>query len=242
MWVQRVGLGVALTCAMTSDALAGARPYAFTQGVDSLPENDVELESWFTADTPRAGGSGWDWWLGPVVGITDQLEVGLFAIAQQLAPTADMAPPPFVLNSLRLQVTYLLAPKAEWPVDVRMRAELRQPIVAGEVYATWLSAIVAKDFAKLNVTANVGSYLEFDGGPGKYFQYGLGASYELLRGLRGGGELFGDGEYSDASHDHFIGPSVAFGRGRLWFAGTLGFGLDQASSKRRGRLVVGVAF
>src|SRR5258705_12631401 len=102
---------LALVCA-TSSAVAGPRPYAFTKGVDTLPTAGIELESWFGADNPRTmPGPNWEWWLGPVAGITDELEAGLFAIFAQPAPVGDVSSP-LVLDSLRLQASYLLAPKA----------------------------------------------------------------------------------------------------------------------------------
>src|SRR5947208_13897088 len=64
-------------------AAAGPRPYAFSQGVDSLPDGTVELESWLSAEKPRSGFAGWDWSLGPVAGLTDGVEAGLFAIFEQ---------------------------------------------------------------------------------------------------------------------------------------------------------------
>ena len=224
-------------------AHAGARPYAFTQGADALPPDEIELESWFSAQTFRGDeGTDWDWWLGPVVGVTDRLEVGLFAIFAQ--PAGE----PLELFELRLQATVSFVDKGTWPVDVRVRAEYGLPV--GRLSHTlWLLAIGSRDLGAVNLTANLGVWLAFDlprGGGERadtwFFDYALGASVEALRGLRVGGELFGDVTFSDPGAGHFAGPAAGYGRGRFWLSGAYGFGLNDASASRYGRLVLGIAF
>jgi len=112
-------------------AMAGPRPYAFSQGVDSLPDGTVELESWFSAEKPRSGFAGWDWWLGPVAGLTDRIEAGLFAILEQPPVSGPGATSTVALSSLRFHASWLLADKATWPVDVRLRAEYGQRVAPG---------------------------------------------------------------------------------------------------------------
>jgi hypothetical protein len=228
------------------EAHAGPRPYAFTQGIDTLPPDELELESWFGATAARAGGTSWEWWLGPVVGLTDHLEAGLFAIFAQGAAAHDA----IVLSSLRLQLSYALADKGAWPIDVRVRGELGQPVAADEGYSLWLLAIVARDVGPVNITLNAGTWVRFDeleeGASARetvgYFVYGLAASLAVAGGLRLGGELFGEGQLGGTEHEHCVGPSAAFGRGRFWLSGSLGLGIDDESPSRRGRLVLGLAF
>lgn len=224
-------------------AHAGARPYAFTQGADALPTNEIELESWFGGLTFRGdAGTDWDWWLGPVAGITDRLEVGLFAIFEQ-PPGA-----PLELFELRLQTTVSFVDKGTWPVDVRLRAEYGLPVGAAS-HTLWFLAIGSRDFGPVNVTANLGTWVAFDlpraGGDRSttgFYDYSLGVSVEALRGLRLGGEIFGDATYADPDRGHFAGPAGGYGRGRFWLSGALGFGLNDASPARYGRLVLGIAF
>ena len=228
---------------MAGAAQAGGRPYAFTQGVDTLPADSLELESWFGAETaPAGGGTTWEWWLGPVVGLTDRLECGLFAVFEQ-PPAGAIA-----LDELRLQVSYSLADKGTWPVDVRVRAEYGQPTTTNGPHTVWLLAIASRDFGIVNLTANAGIWVAADLHLGAttdnwwFGDYALGVSLAVVRGLRVGGEIFGDFHFATTNHDHFAGPAVAYGQGRFWLSGAVGFGLTQQSDDRYGRLVLGLAF
>jgi hypothetical protein len=217
-------------------ARAGPRPYAFTQGVDSLPETQLELETWYGAQRPRGGTAAWDWWLGPVVGITDRLEGGLFGIFDQ----GGSGSPALVLSSLRLQVSGLLADKGAWPVDVKVRGEVGIPAASGAA-TLWLSAVASRDLGRLNLTLDVGGWGEMERKPELYLTTALGTSYELVGGLRAGAEVFGDVDLRESEARYFAGPALAFGRGRLWISSAVGFGLAGERASRRGRIVVGIA-
>ena len=217
-------------------AAAGPRPYAFSQGVDSLPDGTVELESWFSAEKPRSGFTGWDWWLGPVAGLTDRIEAGLFAIFEQ-PPVAPGATSSVALSSLRAHASWLLADKGAWPIDVRLRAEYGQRVAAGTPNTGWFTAILSRDLGRVNLTANLGGYLEMaDDETVPYFVGSFGGTVELPAGFRLGGEIFSEKELKTGGENElWAGPSLAYGRGRFWLAATFGFGLTDDASQRRGR-------
>jgi hypothetical protein len=223
-------------------ASAGPRPYAFTQGVDSLPDGTVELESWFSAEKPRSGAAGWDWWLGPVAGLTDRIEAGLFAIFEQPAVSAPGATSSVALSSLRVHASWLLADKSTWPVDVRLRAEYGQPVASGTPNTGWFTAILSRDFGRLNLTVNLGGYLEMaDTQTVPYFTGSFASTVELPAGFRVGGEIFSEKELkSGGESEVWAGPSLAYGRGRFWLAATLGLGLTDETSHHRGRVLFGI--
>ena len=246
-----VGLAI---MAAASVAHAGARPYAFTQGTDALSTNEIELENWFTALNPTGRGANdvaWNWWLGPVAGITDHLEVGLFAIFDESAlMTSGMS-----MDSLRLQATFMPFDKGEMPIDVRIRGELGVPMHYednGGVYSGWLTLIASRQIGKLDITANAGmwvargKYTEMGGAADTdnvgYYDYGLGASYAVTNQLRAGGEAFGDAKLSSALTGHWAGPSLAYGIGRFWLSASYLFAVDHATEVKMnqlGRLVLG---
>lgn len=267
-----------LTCAATMMTLAyapfanaGGRPYAFTQGVDSLPETGLELENWLTEEKLAARTEpSWEWWFGPVTGITDQLEAGLFVIlvepAQASPDTATPGPtdePGLGLAQLRLQVSYLLADRGAWPIDVRMRGEVGAPLARNsggpaaealdkEKTSIWYLVMASRDFGILNLTLNAGAWLEFEPETKRsgekeieiepYVKGALGASVEALKGFRFGGELFGESVESFKGMSLLAGPALAFGHARYWLSAAVGFGLTDDSATHRGRLVVGVSF
>jgi hypothetical protein len=232
------GLAALLPC---RPAAAGPRPYAFSQGVDSLPDGTVELESWFSAEKPRSGFTGWDWWLGPVAGLTDRIEAGLFAIFEQ-PPVAPGATSSVALSSLRAHASWLLADKGAWPIDVRLRAEYGQRVAAGTPNTGWFTAILSRDLGRVNLTANLGGYLEMaDDETVPYFVGSFAGTVELPAGFRIGGEIFSEKELKTGGENElWAGPSLAYGRGRFWLAATFGFGLTDDASQRRGRILFGI--
>lgn len=231
-------LAVASMSALPGPAGAAERPYAFVQGASTLPESALELESWFGEEKPRRGPAGWDWWLGPVLGVTDRLEAGLFAILGQ-AGAPQGAPEAMALESLRLQLSWALADPGAWPVDVRLRLEASQP-VGPEHAAFWLWAIASRDLGRLNATVNLAGWLELEDPVGRYLDWLAGASYQVARGVRLGAELHGSAELGEESKV-FAGPALALGRGRVWVSSTMGFGLGAHGPNHHGRIVIGLA-
>src|SRR5262249_52019259 len=160
----------------------------------------------------------WDWWLGPVAGITDRLEVGLFAIFEQ--PPGEA----LELFELRLQATASFADKGVWPVDLRVRVEVGLPVGAAS-HTLWLLAIGGPDLGPLSLPANLGGWRAFDlprGGGTRwttfFYDSSLGVSVEARRGLRLGGEIFGDAMFANPDVGHFAGPAGGYGRGRFWLS------------------------
>src|SRR5687768_8907453 len=99
-----------------STARAGARPYGYLSGTSSLHEGGLEIENWLGHERGSGMESArWDWWTGPVAGITDRWESGLFLIGTQAAEQGSG----LQLREIRWQVDYLLADRGAWPIDVR---------------------------------------------------------------------------------------------------------------------------
>lgn len=229
-------------------ALAGGRPYSFLQGTQAVSDGGLELESWFGDIRPRDGDapSEWEWWLGPVAGVSDRLEVGTYAIFEQ--PAGSSSAGALTLSSLRLHATWQPVERGQWPVDVRLRAELGLPAGGERITSGWLTAIAGKDVGRLDVTANAGVWEEWRQHAGRlrtetYVQGGAGASLAIARGLRAGGELFGWRNVADSEDRELIaGPAIGYGQGRFWASATLGLGLDAGSPREHARLVMGLLF
>jgi hypothetical protein len=223
-------------------AEAGRRPYAFVQGAESLDRGALELESWVSGKKRPDGTKAWDWWLGPVAGLTDRLEVGLFTIFTQ--QDAQGTPEAVQLSSLRFQASYALADRGAWPVDLRLRAEYGQPVGATQYPTAWLSAIASRQLGHLDLSANAGWWAWFDDEEVvHYITWGFGGSLEIVGGLRAGFETFGDSiPDHDDSTNQYVGPTLAFGRDRVWMSSTFAFGLTDTSAEQRGRVVIGLAF
>ncbi len=233
-----VTLVVAGALAVPGAGRAGGRPYAFVQGIDTLPDRELELESWFGVfERPAGGPTIWDWWLGPVAGVTDELEAGLFGRFLQVQGGDE--PEQLVLDSLRLQLTYAPVPRGTWAVDGRLRLELTQP-VADDSHEIWLTLILARQLGRLDLTLNAGLWVELGDETDWWFNYALGASVDVVGGLRLGAELYGDARFEDPDHNHSFGPAAAYGRGRFWISAAWLFGLGAESTDVAARMVLGV--
>ena len=95
----------------------------------------------------------------------------------------------------------------------------------------------------MNVTLNAGAYGEKSGDEiERYVTYGLGASVALTAGIRIGAEAVGERKLgAEVEKENFAGPSLSFGRDRLWVSSSLQFGLGQDNPMRRGRVVIGTS-
>ena len=172
----------------------------------------------------------------------DATAVALFAIFQQPPVSGPGATSSVALSSLRAHASWLLVDKSAWPVDVRLRAEYGQRVAAGTPNTGWFTAILSRDLGRLNLTANLGGYLEFaDTETIPYFVGSLASTVELPAGFRLGGEIFSEKELKTAGESElWAGPSLAYGRGRFWLAATFGFGLTDDASLHRGRILFGL--
>jgi hypothetical protein len=205
----------------------------------------VELESWIGTDRskdPKA--SAWEWWFGPVIALTDRLETSYFLVFDQEVLDDMNRATPFRLATFNVQFSYLVADPGTWPIDVRLSTEYRQAVASTAHSEVWLSAFIGRNFDSFNLLLNLGGYLEFeDDEIEPYITYGLGTSYDVGKGLRIGAEVFGETEPGDHIKEEttlYLGPSVAYGKGRNWSAFSFGWGLSQGSMEYRSRLIIGV--
>jgi hypothetical protein len=165
----------------------------------------------------------------------------MFAILEQ-PPVGPGAASSVALSSLRFHASWLLADKGAWPVDVRLRAEYGQRVAPGTPNTGWFTAILSRDLGRLNLTANLGGYLEMaDVETVPYFVGSFASTVELPAGFRLGGEVFSEKELKTGGESElWAGPSLAYGRGRFWLAATFGFGLTDDASLHRGRILFGL--
>lgn len=237
----------ALAAAMVAAPLparAGARAYSYVLGFDSLPQAGAEVENWFGAERDREGETSWEWWTGPVAGITDRTEIAVYGIFYQDPPEEDEEPF-LVLSSLRIQVGQQFADKGAWPVDLRFVGQVGVPVDPDKGFEAWLSLVASKDIRRLNLTLEAGGWFKFsEKGVVPYLNPGLGASVDLGKGVRLGGEVFTRVRFSpdETRASFFAGPDLAFGVGRFWATAGVSFGLTEQSDFARGRLLLGLAF
>lgn len=205
-------------------AEAGRRPFIWAYDTETVPQGDVELEQWLWARTqaplaPDRPSTYWIWW-GPVVGVTNHLEVA--APFQVRSARAG----PTVLESFELDVRYRLFSRTE--------QEGFQPLLR----AAWHQAIHTANPSRLDANAvlsygppdalhavvDLGVRLGMASDIAALGTYDAGLSYAFFDGeLKVALEVFGEmGLRNDTTQHHFVGLNLSWTRGRFWVtAGTL---------------------
>jgi len=248
---------VAMTLVQSNPAYAGGRPFTFTWDANAVNKGDFEIEEWLTARTGLPAShatSGW-LWFAPVYGLYDHVEI---AVPWEAAVTPNGTS----LTDFGVEARFCLYdPTAEGQfVHVLLRALLQQnfanPDNAGLPAADeWagLDAIVALgDPHGTHATIDFGGLMDLNFGAKKILRQTLGAgvTFKLSDEWQLGAEYYHQLQYGNSgasayyngnSQQFFVGPDIAFVRGRVW--ATLGglIGLNEAAPRFMPRLIVAVA-
>ncbi len=235
----RFVLAITFVAAMVraSPARGAPRTYGFVYAPDVVSAGTIETQTWFSDEVPQSGSGSWEWWLGPDVGVTNSLEMGLFAVVGQAAPSNGVSSAA-VLDALRFYGQFEPGRKGTWPVDLALRAEYGMA-VGGLLSSAWVTAIASRDEGPINATANLGVGFWLAPVVSASLVYSLGASYEVLPGIRWGAEVNGQTDIGESTK-LFVGPSLGIVQGRFWLAATIGPGFGGKSPNYHGRLVIGL--
>jgi hypothetical protein len=246
--VSVVGAFAATMLATASNAHADRRMFTSTYEYKTVPEGHTALELWHTesrdtwdSTTPQS----MEQILEVEHGFTDHWDGAFYTVFDQVAGgTVDgvVTPSePYRLAEMKFETRYRFADRGEWPVDVLAYGELAKAF--GEsVYEVEAKAIVARDFDKVLVAANLITEIALGKDAAETepeFGWAAGATYEVHPKLNVGVETFGEIEEEEVGAS--IGPAIAVApSGNFWFTFTAGFGLTDEAPALQGRLIVGV--
>jgi len=230
--VSVVGAFAATMLATASNAHADRRMFTSTYEYKTVPEGHTALELWHTESRDT-----WD-------STTPQSMEQILEVEQVAGGTVDgvVTPSePYRLAEMKFETRYRFADRGEWPVDVLAYGELAKAF--GEsVYEVEAKAIVARDFDKVLVAANLITEIALGKDAAETepeFGWAAGATYEVHPKLNVGVETFGEIEEEEVGAS--IGPAIAVApSGNFWFTFTAGFGLTDEAPALQGRLIVGV--
>lgn len=237
-----------LVLASASSARADRKSFAYTYQYATLPEGATELEIWHTQlrDSWDSGSpQRMEEKLEIEHGVTDHLSMSMYTVLTQVASSDPTEAQPLSLEAVRFENRYRFAERGEWPVDTVAYVELAKDF-GKSVYELEGKAIFAKDLDKVEVAGNgiVEVYVGNDAEGGAHAEYGwaVGATYEVTPKLHIGAETWG--EYAEQKVRTAIGPAIGVAAGKLWVAGTAGFGLtnyeDEAIGAFSARILMGV--
>jgi hypothetical protein len=245
---NRILGAAALVLLAATDADAGLRLSAWSFDSFTVPERHVELEQWITQDISgmdgMAGSTQFLW--GPVVGVTDQLELTLpvTAVYSRAMNTTQFL-------SWGLDARFRLVPRDSDPQNRRklvplIRAGVRRLVADDDDVRIAAHAVLGYDpTPQIHIVANAGVSALTD--PRTIvIEYSLGATYAVTPDVRLGIDAFGNYDADnpmDVKTGRFaVGPAVALTHGRFWVAASVPFGVTSKSPDALPRLIWAIAF
>ena len=221
-------------------AHAGRSHFGWLYDTETVPERGVELEQW-VSDQHRQGPTHAAetavWW-GPVIGITDQLEL---AVPIEWAWTkSDVQPPRTFLARYGAELRWRLV--SADPVDAPawvpyVRVAIKKPVTETEAAEVEGDAVVSYTCGRVHAVANLGLYGDVHPGDDVWAtRSGAGVSIEVTDELRLGAEAYGELGFAGASSDDdwaTVGPNLSWTHGRFWLSASFGVGVYQIQSAPR---------
>ncbi|MBK7536308.1 MAG: hypothetical protein IPI49_13270 [Myxococcales bacterium] len=233
--------------ALPATAQADRRSFTRTYEYTTMPQGQTELEIYstqsvnrFTEASPRA----FELQLEIEHGITDRFDLGLYHVFKQVSAADAMASQAFHFSDLKLRGRYRFAERGELPVDLLAYLELAKEFGEG-VYEAEGKIILARDVGQVLLAANLITEVAF--GPDTTeteveLGWAVGAAVEVMPALRLGVETYGGFEAAEPGElAASVGPTISWASsGKLWVAGTAGFGVTDEADRFSGRMILGL--
>ena len=248
---RTVGAGMAgawLVMAAMGVAEAHMRDYLINQPYYTTEQGEFEVEVWNEIDLPEADNDGTYTSKHQVeleYGLTDHLHVAYYEVY-----TWDRAKD-WERDEFKIEAKLRLAEAGQWPVDVALYTEYKNPDGPREVHSDELEnkVILSKDLGPWNVVGNCIFEKKLNTHSDWEFEYTAGASYALTPRTRVGLELketLGDAdEFGVRRKDHqlYLVPGIyATVTPHLRLLAGPAFGLTRASDDLQLRSIVEVEF
>jgi hypothetical protein len=237
---RTLALIVALLCARP--AHAGRTFYGWLYGTEVMPEGRVELQSWVFEENGKVGNTKQTslWW-GPLVGITDQLELALPVEAG--TASADGVPATFSLQRFGAELRYRLvtADPAQAPALVPLvRVAIKRDVITRDDLHLEADLVASYEAGDVHALADAGFTADLTPGNRHVEVHpGAGISVRVVDELRLGAEAYAELSF-DGQSWAIAGPDLSWTHSRFWISAALGLGLYQV--RVAPRVVWGIAF
>lgn len=243
---MRAALAVLLVACLASHAHAGRSFYGWLYGTEVLPERGVELQTWIHDETGKSGVTDketWLWW-GPLVGVTDQLELALPIEMEWLNLPEDNRAI-FTFRRFGVEARYRLAspdPIEASPIVPLVRIAAKRDVRIRDSFRLEADVSVSYELGRLHALVDVGFIADISASTRHAeLRPGGGVSVRVVEDLRIGAEA-----YSEISLDNsgtswaVVGPNLAWTHGRFWVSGMFGIGVYHVELAPR--VMWGIAF
>jgi hypothetical protein len=240
-------LSLTILALLPTVATADRRTFTRTYEYTTMPQGQTELEIYstqsrnrFTSTSPRS----FELQLELEHGVTDRFDLGLYHVFKQTTAADPMMSKPLQFTELKLRARYRFAERGELPVDLLAYAEGAKEFGEG-VYKAEGKLILARDFDRVLVAANAIGEVVF--GPDAdatelELGWAAGAAFEVTPSFRLGVESNGAFEAEKPGDvAAYVGPTISWApAGKLWVAGTAGFGITDPADRFSGRMILGI--
>jgi hypothetical protein len=237
--VRRLILFAMVTASAT--ASAGRTYYGWLQGTEVMPERGAEIASFISEENYLAQADNdrnTTWWIAPLIGINDQLEL---ALPVQFAwDRSDHTPPTSTLAEYGAELKYRFVTSD--PVDrpdfvPAVRVRLGRIVYGSrDVWEPEVDLIGSYEKGAVHAVVNAGVYSNL--GPNlTHFaaHQGAGISIETVSDLRVGVEVYAELDLDDKGDGSWAiaGPNIAWSHGRTWLSANYGIGIYQVRDAPR---------
>lgn len=240
--MRHLRLGFATTTMMlavmwSARAEATPRPLPFTYTYDTLGQGESEVEQYIDLVPVKAidSSSGRPAWYTATQfqtefehGLTDHLELGLYAAFQPSAPTNYIDTATLTEGTgFKERLRWRIAEEGDLPIDLALYGELVEYATEFEIEA---KVILQKRFGKLRIAANAWAEREFYYGVNQQdwvLNPTVGATYQVTPAFHAGVEYWMRVEFPDPAPsprpfslgpNQFVGPALMFSFGHLWWS------------------------
>lgn len=234
-----------VACFLPRTAHAGRSFYGWLYGTEVMPERGVELQTWIADANNKYDTNVQEssiWW-GPLIGITDQLELALPIEMEWTRSELDETS--FTFRRFGIEARYRLV--SQDPVDAPpfaplLRVAVKRDVSVRDAVRVEADAVGSYEIGAVHALIDVGFISDI--GPDDQhseLRPGGGVSVRATDELRVGAEV-----YAELSLDSLgkswavVGPNVAWTHGRFWLSGAFGIGIYQVEVAPR--VVWGIAF
>jgi hypothetical protein len=233
--------------ALAAPAQAGRTNFGWLQGPSVQPERGVELMSSIYEEV-EGDDAEMTWWLGPLIGVTDRIELGL--PLELVGVHGDGAR--LDRFGVDLRYRFVTQDPVEAPAFVPLvRLAVNHVIGNDAAFDTRSDLVLAYQVGRVELLVDAGLFAQVVRRETEWqLRPGAGASVRLDGELRAGVEAYAQVQLVDASAELarstiersaerwlIVGPNIAWTHGRIWLSAAYGIGLagiDSASKAQWG--------
>jgi hypothetical protein len=219
-----------VACLVPRAAHAGRNFYGWLYGTEVMPERGVELQTWIFDENGKYGPTSkqtWLWW-GPVIGVTDQLELALPIEMQWSSSDTNMTS--FTFRSYGLEARYRLvsADPADAPAFAPLvRVAVKRDIGVRDAGRVEGDAVMSFDKGDVNALIDLGFIGDISAGTTHTeARPSGGLSLRVASELRFGAEIYAELSLDTKGESWAVaGPNLSWTHGRFWFSGVFAVGI-----------------